>query len=54
MPIFEPNSDPTNTSALWIQWLERFNTYLVAADIKDEAQKRAILLYQVGPEVYEI
>ena len=54
MPIFEPKSDPTNTNARWTQWLERFNTYLVAADIKDETQKRAILLYQAGPEVYEI
>ena len=31
-----------------------FYTYLVAADIKDETQKHAILLYQAGPEVYEI
>ena len=44
----------TNTSARWTQWLERFNTHLVAAYIKDETQKRAILLYQAGPEVYEI
>ena len=54
MPIFEPKSDPTNTSTHWTQWLERFNTYLVAANIKDEPQKRAILLYQADPEVYEI
>ena len=54
MPIFEPKNDPINTSARWTQWLERFNAYLVAADIKDETQKRAILLYQAGPEVYEI
>ena len=53
MLIFEPKSDPTNTSARWTQWLERFSTYLAAADIKDETQKRAILLYQAGP-VYEI
>ena len=53
-PIFELKSDPTNTSTRWTQWLERFNTYLVAADIKVETQKRAILLYQAGPEVYEI
>ena len=54
MPIFEPKSDPTNTSARWTQWVERFHTYLVAADIKDDTQKRAILLYQAGPEVFEI
>ncbi len=33
MPAFEPRSDPTSTSARWTRWLERFNTYLVAADI---------------------
>ena len=35
-------------------WLERFNTYLVAADIKDDGRKRALLLYQARSEVYEI
>ena len=54
MPAFEPRSDPTSTSARWTRWLERFNTYLLAADIKDDARKRALLLYQAGPEVYEI
>ena len=54
MPAFEPRSDPTSTSARWSQWLERFNTYLVAADIKDDGRKRALLLYQAGSEVCEI
>ena len=54
MPVFEPRSDPTSTSARWTRWLERFNTYLLAADIKDDARKRASLLYQAGPEVDEI
>ena len=54
MPAFKPRSDSTNTSARWTQWLDRFNTYLVAADITDATQKRALLLYQAGPEVYEI
>ena len=54
MSAFEPRSDPTSTSARWSRWLERFNTYLVAADIKDDGRKRALLLYQAGSEVYEI
>ena len=54
MPIFEPKSDPTNTSAHWTQSLECFHTYLVAEDIKDDTQKHAILLYQAGPEVFKI
>ena len=54
MPAFELRSDPTSTSARWTRWLERFNTHLVTADIKDDGRKRALLLYQAGPEVYEI
>ena len=54
MPAFEPRQDPTKTSARWTQWLERFNSYLVAADIKDETRTRAVLLYTAGPEVAEI
>ena len=50
MPAFEPRSDPTSTSGRWT----RFNTYLVAEDIKDEGRKRALLLYQAGRDVCEI
>ena len=46
--------DPTNTGARWTNWIERFETYLIAADITDDKRKRALLLYQAGPEVHEI
>ena len=46
MPASEQRSDPTSTSARWTRWPERFNTYLVAADIKDDGRKRALLLPQ--------
>ena len=39
MPAFEPRSEPTSTSARWTRWLERFNTYLLAADIKGHFAK---------------
>ena len=54
MPLFEPKADPTNTSARWTQWIQRFNKYLVASNVKDTARKRALLLYQAGPEVHGI
>ncbi|XP_028411669.1 uncharacterized protein K02A2.6-like [Dendronephthya gigantea] len=54
MPLFEPKADPTNTSARWTQWIQRFKTYLVATNVKDTARQRALLLYQAGPEVHEI
>ena len=54
MPQFQPQSDPTNTGARWTAWLERFETYLIAAGVTDAERKRALLLYQAGPEVYKI
>ena len=38
MSLFEPKADPTNTSARWTQWIQRFNTYLVASNVKDTAR----------------
>ena len=38
----------------WIKSIQLFNTYLVASNVKDAALKRALLLYQTGPEVHEI
>jgi hypothetical protein len=43
MLLFEPKADPTNTSARWTQWIQRFNTYLVASNVKDTARKRALV-----------
>ena len=54
MPVFEPKTDITNTGARWTNWLERFQTYLLAADVKEPQRQRALLLYQAGPEVYNI
>ena len=54
MPQFQPQSDPTNTEARWTAWLERFETYIIAAGVTEEERKRALLLYQAGPEVYKI
>ena len=54
MPRFQPQSDPTNTRARWTAWLGRFETYLIAAGVTEEERKRALLLYQAGPEVYKI
>ena len=54
MPVFEPKTDITNTGARWTNWLERFHTYLLAANVKEPQRQRALLLYQAGPEVYNI
>ena len=35
-------------------WKCRFKTYLIAVNVKDNAQKRALLLYQAGEATQEI
>ena len=50
---FDPISDPTSIGQRWKVWKRRFETYLVAIDVKDDKRKRA-LLYQVGQETQEI
>ena len=56
MSLLEPKTDPRNTSTpcmAWIKSIQLFNTYLVVSNVKDAALKRALLLYQAGPEVHE-
>ena len=35
----------------WVKW---FKTYIVATNITDDKQKRAMVLYQAGPATQEI
>ena len=51
---FDPVSDPTSLGQHCKIWKCRFDTYLVAIDVKENKQKRALLLYQVGQEAQEI
>ncbi len=48
LPPFDPVSDPTSLSQRWKSWKQRFETYLVALNIAEDKQKRAVLLYQAG------
>ena len=54
LPPFDPVSDPTSVGQRWTQWKRRFETYLVAANVKDDAQQRALLLYQAGAATQDI
>ncbi len=51
---FDPISDPTSISQRWKTWKRRFETYLIALNIKEDTQKRALLLYQAGEATQEI
>lgn len=42
-----------NIGARWTKWINRFDNYLVAADIGEDARKEALLLHCVGENVYD-
>ena len=54
LPTFDPLSDSSSLSQRWKLWKRRFETYLVAINVTDNTQKRALLLYQVGQETKEL
>ena len=54
LPQFDPLSDQSSLSQRWKSWTKRFETYLVAANITDDQQKRAMLLYQAGSATQDI
>ena len=54
LPPFDPLSEPNSIAQRWSTWKKRFETYLAALGIKDNAQKRALLLYQAGESTQEI
>ena len=49
-----PPFDPMSLSQRWKTWKRRFETYLVAINVTDAKQKRALLLYQAGEATQEI
>jgi hypothetical protein len=54
-PEFNPDSEVgASLATRWITWMEDFEMFLTASGIKDETQKRALLLYQAGSQVREI
>ena len=54
LPQFDPLTDRSSLSQRWQAWTRRFETYLIATNITDDKQKRAMLLYQAGPDTQDI
>ena len=54
MQPFDPGTEPNTSSGRWKKWIRRFQTYLIAANITSDTQKRAMLLYMAGPRVMDI
>ena len=47
VPPFDIYDEFANVSVRWKLWLERFETFLVASDIKDDTRKRAIFSVKI-------
>ena len=54
LPQFDPVSDPSSLGQRWTQWKRRFETYILAVNVTNDAQKRALLLYQAGAETQQL
>ena len=52
-PAFDVGEDQTS-SIHWKKWLQCFENFLVALDIKDDTRKRAMLLHYAGDGVQDI
>ena len=51
---FDPYGDSSSLSQRWKSWKRRFETYLIAVNVTDDKQKRALLLYQAGQSTQEL
>ena len=54
MAPFQPDVDPTNTTARWKKWLDRFDNLIIAMNVTDNDRKKALLLHLVGEFVFEV
>ena len=54
LPPFDPLNDQSSLSQQWKTWIKQFETYILATNIADDKQKRAMLLYQAGPDTQDI
>lgn len=52
--IYDPHSDPMSSAVRWKEWMQHFERFVVAMDIKDETRKRALLLNAARNEVEKI
>ena len=53
-PSFDLNNEPTSLGQHWKEYLARFGNLLVALDISQPQQKRALLLHYAGTAVQDV
>ena len=49
---FSAKADPTTVSSRWNSYIKRFKMMLIANNIKNDGQKKAILIHQGGEELF--
>ena len=54
IPPFSVTSDQTTLRQRWSKWVKGLEYFLVASNIKDKKQRRAVLLHLAGPEVQTV
>ena len=54
IPPFSVTSDQTTLGQCWSKWVKGLEYFLVASNITDKKQRRAVLLHLAGPEVQTV
>ena len=54
IPPFECDNDPTTIGPRWERWINRFENYLTAVNITNDARWKALLLHLGGERVHDI
>ncbi|KAL1426759.1 hypothetical protein MTO96_033941 [Rhipicephalus appendiculatus] len=51
-PFFDARvTDASNVGTEWLKWVKRFENFIVACGITEDARKTAVLLHYVGEDV---
>jgi hypothetical protein len=53
-PTFDLSEDQTSIGQRWNKWVRKFENFLSAMNIADDARKKSMLLHYSGDDVYDV
>lgn len=53
-PPFDMDEDQSSVGPRWSKWVNRFDNFLAALNITDDARRKALILHYGGERVFEI
>nr|CAH0108459.1 unnamed protein product [Daphnia galeata] len=53
-PPFDVEEDQSSLGPRWSKWVNRFDNFLTALNITDDARRKALILHYSGERVFEI